>query len=60
VDNNISSLEIAKFSNFNAQVKVRTLKFENLTIDPILGDHLSYVTLFQCFLVRSDKTGLTV
>ena len=29
-------------------------------IKPVLSDHLSYVTVFQCSLERSHKTGLTV
>ena len=29
-------------------------------ISPVLSDHLSYVTLFQCPLERSHQTGLTV
>jgi hypothetical protein len=30
-----------------------------ILIKPALSDHLSYVTLFQCSLGRSHKTGLT-
>ena len=31
-----------------------------MLIKPVFSDHLSYVTLFQCFLERSHKTALTV
>ena len=31
-----------------------------ILIKPVLSVHLSYVTLFQCSLGRSHKTGLTV
>jgi hypothetical protein len=31
-----------------------------ILIKPVFSDHLSYVTLFQCSLERSHKTGLTV
>ena len=30
------------------------------SIKPVLSDHLSYVTIFHCFLRRSHMTGLTV
>jgi hypothetical protein len=31
-----------------------------ILIKPVVSNHLSYVTIFQCTLGRSHKTGLTV
>ena len=31
-----------------------------ISIIPVLNDHMSYVTIFDCSLGRSQKTGLTV
>jgi hypothetical protein len=31
-----------------------------ISIKPVLNGHLSYVTIFHCYLGRSYKTGLTV
>jgi len=31
-----------------------------MSIKPVLSDHLSYMTLFHCFLGRSNKTGFIV
>ena len=31
-----------------------------ISIKPVLNDHLSYVTIFDCSLERSHKTGLIV
>ena len=31
-----------------------------ILIKPVFSDHLSYVTLFQCYLGRSHETGLTM
>ena len=56
--------------NFNLYIKVRRPHFQVplrfpftvhfISIKRVLSDHLSYVTIFNCSLGRSHKTGLTV